>query len=125
MHLLVQLGIILLFCLAGDLLSALLLPFIPGNIIAMLLLFAFLLSRWLRLEQIETVGNFMLKNMAFFFIPSSVGIIRTYELVSNQIAALILITIVSTILTLVVTGYTVQFIMYLQEKRRLRRGHSA
>ncbi len=121
---LLELAIILMFCLAGNFISSWWLPFIPGNILSMLLLFFFLAFRLLKIERIQNIAWFLLRNMPFFFIAVTTGIVETYAIVSSQILDLLLIAVISTIITLAVTGWTTQFIVGLQAKRRIKRGNS-
>ena len=64
MHIILQIGVFFLLCLAGDFLSALLPIPIPGSILAMLLLFLCLLLRVIRPEHIEPVSYTHLRRMA-------------------------------------------------------------
>ena len=69
--LLVQIGIVFGICLVGEGIAAVL-PFaFPASVLSMLLLFVLLLCGVLKVEHIREKGDFLLKNMAFFFIPVS------------------------------------------------------
>ena len=49
------------------------------------------------------------KNMMLFFIPVGVGLIASYSLVSKYLAAILVASIVSTVLVIVVVGMIVMF----------------
>lgn len=118
MEILTQLAIIAGICMCGDWISSLLpIPF-PGSVIAMMLLFLFLGLKWIKEEQIQEVGDFLLKNMAFFFVPAGVSVMNYFELLKSSIVPFILICVITLILTFAATATTVSFVMKLQQKRR-------
>ena len=118
MEILTQFAIILGICIGGDWLSSLLpIPF-PGSVIAMLLLFLFLGMKWMKEEQIQEVGDFLLKNMAFFFIPAGVSVMNYFDVLKASIVPFIIICFVTLILTFTTTAVTVSAIMKWQEKRK-------
>ena len=59
--------------------------------------------------------GFLLDNMMLFFIPVGVGLIASYSLVSKYLAAILVASIVSTVLVIVVVGMIEQ---KLEGKRR-------
>ena len=94
-----------------------LLPFpFPTSVIGMILTFFLLLFKILKLEQIKTVSDFLLGNMAFFFVPAGVNIINYLSILKDNALQLIIICLVSTILTFAATAYSIRFTMYLMNK---------
>lgn len=119
---LVQIGVVFLICIIGELISKLL-PFVfPGSVIAMLVLFVLLFFGILKTEHIKDKTDFMLNNMAFFFIPSSVGIINYYSNIKSVIIPFVFICIITTLITFLATAYTVKAVMKLQSIIKERRG---
>ena len=110
-----QVGIIFAVCLAGELLSGVIPLPIPTSVLSMLLLLALLLTRAVKLRHIEQFGDFLLKNMAFFFIPAGVGIIEQFDLLKNYFVPFLFICCVSTVITFAVTAFTVRGVMALQK----------
>ena len=107
MKIIKQFAIICGLCLLGEGVASLL-PFVfPGSVMAMLLTLLFLAFRWLKLRDIEESGNFLLSNMAFFFVPSATGIIERLAEIRGSVLILVLISILSTIITMIVPYYTV------------------
>ncbi|MGF6907376.1 CidA/LrgA family protein [Fusobacterium sp. PH5-44] len=84
---------------------------IPGNVLGMILLFIVLFAKILKFDLIKDSGNFLLANMVVFFIPSTVGIIKDYHQIQNDLLKILLIIFISTIITMVITGRVVQFII--------------
>ena len=110
MDILKQLLIVTSICLLGEAVSATL-PFtFPGSVISMLVVFVLLWFKFMKEEQIKKVADFLLQNMSFFFIPAATAIINEFKILKTDILILILISLMSTIITLLATYYTVCFI---------------
>lgn len=106
---------ILFFYLLGCVVSALTGNFVPGSVVGMLLLFGALSLGWLRPWRMKRAAGFLLDNMMLFFIPVGVGLIASYSLVSKYLTAILVASIVSTVLVIVVVGMIEQ---KLEGKRR-------
>jgi holin-like protein len=116
MKLLTQIAVLFGICLLGESISVLL-PFaFPATVISMILLFILLISGLLKTNQIQTTADFLSKNMALFLIPPGVGIISSLELLEKNILPFLLIVLITTILTFAAAAYTVQGVMWLQNK---------
>ena len=101
----------------GILLSKILHLPLPGTIVSLLLLFLMLQFKVLKLEKIENAGNFLLLNMTIFFMPPTVKIIDSYELLEKDLFKIIVIILVSTFLTMGITGKVVQLMIDLKERK--------
>ena len=118
MKIILQIGLVLGICLLGEAISLLLpIPF-PGSVIAMILLFLLLLSGRLRPEHIREKSDFLLQNMAFFFIPAGVGILEYADTLLPVLLPLLLICLITTVLTFAASSLTAQLVIRLQEKHR-------
>lgn len=116
MKLLTQIAVLFGICLLGETISVLL-PFaFPATVISMILLFILLISGLLKTDQIQTTADFLLKNMALFLIPPGVGIISSLDLLGKNIVPFLLIVLITTVLTFASAAYTVQGVMWLQNK---------
>ncbi|HJB84523.1 MAG TPA: CidA/LrgA family protein [Candidatus Alistipes merdigallinarum] len=100
--------LILLFYLLGCLISALIGNFVPGSVIGMVLLFAALSLKWVRPGAVKRVSSFLLDNMMLFFVPVGVGLITSYTLLSRYMLAIIVASLVSTVLVIAVVGLVEQ-----------------
>lgn len=122
MNLLGKLGIIFIVCLAGEAISKTL-PFpFPGSIISMMLLLVLLLIGAVKLEHVDEPTQFFLSNLLFFFIPAGVGMIRYLDVIRDNFLVILIINIGVTVLTFIVTAYTIKLVLRLQ--RRGRKGVS-
>ena len=93
---------------------------LPGTITALLLLFLLLQFKVLKLEKIENAANFLLLNMTLFFMPPTVKIIDSYNLLEKDIVKVAFIIIISTFITMGVTGKIVQMMIDIQAKKGLK-----
>ena len=112
-----ELSLILLIYLIGEVLSNTLNLPIPGNILGMVLLLLCLCLKIIKLEWIETVSDFFMKNLAFFFIPASVGIIASFSVLKSTWHKIFFICFFTTIITLVVTGLVTQSVKKIIDRR--------
>ena len=120
MHVMVQIGIVFSLCILGEAVVSILSIPIPGNIIGMILLLILLALKWIKIKHIQDISNFLLRNMAFFFIPAGVGIIENFEMMKGQLVSILLVCLLSTVITFAVTGLTAEAIIHYQEKRRTK-----
>jgi holin-like protein len=106
-----QLSIIFFIYLLGEAVS-LLLPFsFPGSIIGMLLLFIALLLKWIKIEDIKQVSDFLLKHMALFFIPAGVSVMSSFALIQAYIIPISLTLILSCIFMLAFISLSVDYLV--------------
>ena len=102
--------IVLLIYLLGEFLSKSFSLPIPGNIMGMIFLFLFLVTGILKLEKIERVAKSLLDNLAFLFIPAGVGLMNYFGIISNYVAQILFIVVLTTFIVMSSTGLTVQFV---------------
>ena len=91
-----------------------------GNIIGMILLFAALCMRWVKAETVRPAAKFLLGAMALFFVPYGVGLMDSYRVILDNLWAIVISGIVSTIVVLLVTGQTFQSLNRRSRLRRIR-----
>ena len=73
--------------------------------------------RWVRAETVRPAARFLLGAMALFFVPYGVGLMDSYRVILENLWAILVSGIVSTILVLIVAGQTFQS---LNRRARLR-----
>ena len=89
---------------------------IAGSIIGMLILLVLLFLEIVKEKDIEIISNFLLENMAFFFIPAGVGVMAYYELVSEDIFSFVSIIFITTFIALSLTAKVVDSIVKRDSK---------
>ena len=96
----------LIFCcqLAGELLVAATGLVIPGPVVGMALLFVGLLLRGSIPPDLSSVADLLLTHLSLLFVPAGVGILLHARLVANELLPITVSLVVSTILTIGVTG---------------------
>ena len=116
MKIIYQIGIRFTLCWASEIIEGLL-PFsFPASVIGMILLFILLAFRVLKVEHIREKSDFLLSNMAFFFIPAGVSIINYFDVLKGNVGKLLLICFLTTILTFATTAWTIRGVLRLQNR---------
>ncbi len=117
-----QFSIILSIYFLGELLQkAFGLP-VPGNILGMLILFFGLYTGVIKLEMIDRISDFLLDNLAFFFLPAGVSLITCFAVLEGKLTAVIGVSILSTVIILGVTGLTVEFVKKFLQRKAMKDG---
>lgn len=91
---------------------------IPGSIIGMLLLLLALTTKMLPVRFIETGSMFILKHLPLLFLPVTVGILQFLDLFSGDGILLIFITLISTIMVMVASGFLGQTLIKRSEVQK-------
>lgn len=118
MKIIYQIGIIFSICWLSEFVEALL-PFdFPASVIGMILLFALLAARILKVEHVQEKSDFLLSNMAFFFVPAGVSIINYFDVLSGSVWKLFLICFITTVLTFAATVYAIKGTLWLMRRKK-------
>ena len=121
MRIMLQLAIVFALCLLGEAIASVL-PFpFPASVISMILVFLVLLQDQLKVYHIRKQTDFLLDNMAFFFIPAAVSIMDNLSYMQGKLVQIILICFISTVTTFFITAWSVQLTIKLQNKWKGRR----
>ncbi|MEK4244920.1 CidA/LrgA family protein [Psychrobacillus sp. FSL K6-2684] len=105
-----QVIILYLFFLLGSFTVGLL-PFsFPGSIAGLLILLACLLLKIVPVNYIKDGAGFLLAFLALLFVPATVGIMDYPQLFSVTGVLIVLALIISTMVTIVLTGKICQYI---------------
>ncbi len=102
--------IILTFLFLGEVIVSFFKIPVPGNVIGMILMTLSLLFGVIKVEDVEEVGYFLIRNMSIMFIPPGVGIVTYWYLVKAQILPISITLILSFIITIITTAFTVEII---------------
>lgn len=81
---------------------------LPSSIIGMLLLTLFLKLKWVRLEWVQGLSDFLVANLGFFFVPPGVALMLYFDIIQAQFWPIVVASVVSTLLVIVVTGWVHQ-----------------
>ena len=113
MKIIKQFGIIFSLCWLATVIEGLLPIAFPASVIAMLLLLVCLLAGVLKIDHIREKSDFLLANMAFFFIPAGVNMINYLDILKENWLPLLLICVITTVVTFAATAYSVRLVMRL------------
>ena len=111
-----QLGIILGISLIGEMLKSIIPLTIPASIYGLTLMLLLLNFKIIRLEQVKETARFLIEIMPLMFIPASVGLLESWPILREILFPLIFITVCSTIIVMVVTGRTAQWIIRYRKR---------
>ncbi len=126
MKIIKQIFIILLFYVLGEMAAfgiKALFPtvFIPGTIIGLALMLVALLSKKLKLGDVDDVGSFLTSNMAFFFIPAAVSVLEYVNILKTSFIRIIAIIVLSIIFSFTLVTLSVKATIILQEKLKKKK----
>ena len=106
-----QLLSILIFSLAGELLHLLLPMPIPASVYGLILLFLALCTKLVRLDQIESVSQFLIDIMPILFVAPAVNLLDSWTLIAPDLAPICIIVVLSTLVTFFISGALTQWLL--------------
>lgn len=92
---------------------------LPGSIIGMLLLTALLQMKLVKLEWVKPMSDFLVSNLGFFFIPPGVALMLYFDVIKAELWPIVTATLVSTVVVLVVTGWTHQILSKKNKDKKI------
>lgn len=104
----------------GELLNALLPLPVPAGVYGLFLLLAGLCIGVIKLEHVEETGNFLLDIMPLMFIPVIAGLMEDYDVLKAVAVPVIVISVVSTIVVMAVTGKITELLIHVMKKGETR-----
>ena len=69
------------------------------------------------LEKVETAADFLVDAMSIMFVPATVGIMASVDALKEMLLPICVITVVSTVLIMIVTGRVSQHIIRGQKNK--------
>ena len=106
-----QFGIILGVTCAGEVLKYFIPLSVPGSIYGLILMFVLLFTGILKVEHVKETGEFLIEIMPLMFIPAAVGLTESWDKISPIFWKLIIVTAVSTVLVMAISGRVTQFVI--------------
>lgn len=102
----------------GELLSKFFLPSIPGPVLGLLLLLAFLCLRGQVDKDLAEVADAFRQHLGLLFVPASVGVLLFLPELQTHALAVTTALLVSVILTIAVTAIVLKVFWYFSLKRQ-------
>lgn len=106
-----QFMVILAFSFLGEVLHQVLPLPIPASVYGLVFMLAALMTGGLKLHQVKEASAFLIEIMPVMFIPAAAGLIDSWGILQPVIIPLGIITVVTTVFVMVVTGLVTQGII--------------
>jgi holin-like protein len=106
-----QLSVILAVSFIAELMEYLIPLPVAASVYGLLLMLLGLVTKVIPLEKVEGAADFLVEIMPILFVPPTVSIMTSVEAMKQMLVPLCVISVVSTILIMVVTGRTAQAIL--------------
>ena len=119
-----QIAIILAVSFAGEALHSLIPLPVPGSIYGLLLMLALLMTGVVKIHEVKAVGDWLITLMPIMLVAPTAGLISGFDSYRGFIIPIIVIGLVTTPLTMVITGKTAEGLMRVEERKRKERRHN-
>ena len=116
MKYILQFEIIIAISLIGELLNRLIPLPVPASIYGMIILFTALCTGIMKLSAVRETGKFLIYIMPMMFIPATVGLLESWSAMQEFLTAIIVISLISTVIVMAVTGRITQWIINIRSK---------
>lgn len=118
MKILRQFMIILLISFLGEVLKEVLPLPVPASVWGLILMLAALRTGMIKLSQVSDAAAFLIEIMPVMFIPAGVGLLNAWGVLKPIWIPVSLITILTTIIVMAVTGKVTQAVIQNQKKKK-------
>ena len=106
-----QIALIVLFSFLGEVCRAVIPLPVPASIYGMVLMFAALSLKMVKLEQVKDAGGFMTSILPVLFVAPLVSLMDCWPLLRENLLPLAVIAVVSTVATFAVAGLVTKWMM--------------
>lgn len=86
----------------------------PASLIGMFIFSVLLYFKIIPIKWVKSACNLLLSNMVLFFVPIVVGITLYFDILAQNLLALCLVVMLSTMFTMVLTGLVVDYFVNLK-----------
>ena len=118
-----QFAIILFISLLGELLRILIPLPIPASVYGLVLMLVALTTGMLKVHLVKAAADFLIEIMPVMFIPAGVGLLDSWPALQPVWVPVVLITLLTTIIVMAVTGQVAQKIIRKEEKKNGKVSH--
>ncbi|HIX59813.1 MAG TPA: CidA/LrgA family protein [Candidatus Blautia gallistercoris] len=113
-----QFGLILAISFLGEALKFVIPLPIPASIYGLLLMLLALHFKIFPLESVKESGELLIDIMPLMFIPAGVGLLESWDTLGEIWLPVLVITAVSTVIVMAVTGHVTQFVIRAAKKKK-------
>ena len=112
-----QFMVILAFSFLGEVLHQVLPLPIPASVYGLVFMLAAVMTGVLKLHQVKEASAFLIEIMPVMFIPAAAGLIDSWGILQPVIVPIGIITVVTTVFVMAVTGLVTQGIIRKGKKK--------
>ena len=116
-----QFWIILLISAMGEALHVLIPLPVPASVYGLVIMLIALLTHIIRLDQVKEAAEFLIEIMPVMFIPAGVGLLTAWGILKPVCVPIILITVITTVVVMLVTGRVTQAVIRMDRKKGQKR----
>ena len=121
MKFLKQFMVILLLSFLGEVLKMFVPLPIPASVYGLVLMLVCLMTGILKTSQIKEAAFFLIEIMPVMFIPAGVGLLTAWGILKPVCVPIILITVITTVVVMIVTGRVTQAVIRMDRKKGQKR----
>lgn len=110
--------IILLCNLAGNLMISLTGLPLPGSVLGLLFLLAFLLTKVVKLDTVEPAAGLLITLMMLFILPGSVNMLNSFSKFSGVLPQALLAAVLTTLLGMLSAGLAAEWVIRLRARKK-------
>lgn len=118
-----QFLIVLIISFIGEVLGRFLFLPVPGSIYGLVLMLICLCTKIIKVEDVKEVSSFLIEILPLMFIPAAVGLVESYTNFKSILVPVIVITAVSTVIVMGVSGFVTQVLIKHSGKERKEKKH--
>lgn len=111
-----QVFIITMFCLAGELLAAIIPLPVPAAIYGIVLLFTALCTGLLKPSQVDETAHYLISIMPLFFVAPTVKLLSYWGVIKPALVPIVVVLLSSTVVVFAVAGIVTQLIVKRKKK---------
>ena len=115
-----QFLIILSISFIGEILNHIIPLPVPASIYGIIILFTCLELKIIKLSAVKDISRFLIEIMPIMFIPAAVGLMNSWEILRPSWVSYIVITLITTVIVMAVSGLVTQMIIRCKNKRKVK-----
>ncbi len=112
-----QFCIIIAISFTGEILNRLIPLPIPASIYGIVILFTLLCTKVIKVSDVREVSKFLIEIMPIMFVPPAAGLLETWGIVQTGLWQYLLLTVISTVVVMAVSGLVTQLVIKIGGKR--------
>ena len=112
-----QFCIIIAISFVGEVLNKLVPLPIPASIYGIVILFTLLCTKVIKVSDVKEASKFLIEIMPIMFVPPAAGLLETWGVVQTGLWQYLLLTVVSTVIVMIVSGLVTQLVIKSGGKR--------